>query len=224
MYVCEMIQWYVWNDTAIYMWNDTCNFLFWPHQGRWCPVAPSAHQSWHPGGRLHNYVAHHLKHEEGAILAISSESGSESPPEGACPLLTQCPHQHCPVQEDGYECEHYNYNRDFECCTDRHGEGGAVADGEGDVKALGDGLRQQGLPASSWTKHHDVRLFQLRISSWYQYICIFKFLCSTLLYTWIIVPNSRSTQDTNEVKATHMFGVKYKIKVLLRLIFNAVHT
>ena len=89
---------------------------------------------------MHNYVAHHLKHQEVAKLAISSES----PPEEVCPPLTQCPHQHSPEQEDEV-IDVYN----FECCTHRHGEGGAVADGEGDVEALGDGLRQQGLPASS---------------------------------------------------------------------------
>ena len=46
--------------------------------------------------------------------------------------------------------------------TDRHGEGGAVTDGEGDVKTLGNGLRQQGLPTSGWTKHHDVWLLKLK--------------------------------------------------------------
>ncbi len=41
-----------------------------------------------------------------------------------------------------------------------HGEGGAVADGEGHVEAPRDGLRQEGLPAARRAEHDDVGLVQ----------------------------------------------------------------
>jgi hypothetical protein len=41
-----------------------------------------------------------------------------------------------------------------------HGERGAVADGERDVEALRDRLRQQCLAGAGGTEHHDVRFFK----------------------------------------------------------------
>ena len=44
-----------------------------------------------------------------------------------------------------------------------HGEGCAVADGEGYVETPGDSLGQEGLPRTRRTEHHDIRLLQTHV-------------------------------------------------------------
>ena len=42
----------------------------------------------------------------------------------------------------------------------RHGEGGAVADGEGNIETVCNRLSEQSFAGTGWAKHHDVRLFK----------------------------------------------------------------